>query len=113
MKNRIRRTLFAAALALSLTQPAFAASSMDMGDEPSVVPMIFDVVVMRPLGLVATAVGTAFYVFPVVPIMAITRPTDVFKPIKPLVGYPVQFTFLDPIGMHPGPTERLCRSSDC
>jgi hypothetical protein len=117
MPNRIRR--FAAAfaiagLALSLAQPALAVSRMaDTGDERSVVPMIFDVVAMRPIGLLTVVIGTVFYIVPVAPIMAITRPTDIFKPLKPLVGYPVQFTFRDPIGQHPGPPERLCRSNDC
>jgi hypothetical protein len=103
MKNRIRRTLFAAALALSLAQPAFATSNLDQGDEPSAVPIIFDALVMRPLGLVMTAVGTAVYLVPVAPIMLVTRPTEIAKPIGPLVGAPMRFTFKDPIGHHPQP----------
>ena len=104
MRNRIRSTLFAVAvLALSLAQPAFAASSMDMGGEPSAVPMIFDVLVMRPIGLAMTAVGTVVYLVPVAPIMLVTRPTDIAKPIGYLIGAPASFTFKDPIGYHPQP----------
>ena len=76
MRNRTRRNVFAAALlALSLAQPAFASSRMEMGDEPSAVPMIFDALFMRPIGLLMTAVGTVVYIVPVAPIMLVTRPT--------------------------------------
>ena len=119
MLNRIRHfsaALATAALALSLAVPARADRVTDTSAEPSYAPMIFDAVFLRPVGLVMTALGVAFYVVPVAPFMLVTRPTDVFKPLKPMVGYPVQFTFLDPIGVHPGTTEGLCRSShggDC
>ena len=105
MQNRIRR--FAAALAtaglvLSLATPALASDRPYAVDaEPSAMPMIFDVLVMRPVGLAMTIVGTVTYVFPVAPIMAVTRPADLGKPIGPLVGAPARFTFSDPIGEHP------------
>ena len=105
MQNRNRRFVAAfaiAGLALSLAHPALAVDRMaEVGDEASAVPMIFDVVVMRPIGLVAVIVGTLFYIVPVAPIMAITRPTDIGKPLGPLVGGPARFTFKDPIGQHP------------
>ena len=104
MRNRTRRNVFAAALlALSLAQPAFASSRMEMGDEPSAVPMIFDALLMRPMGLLMTAVGTVIYIVPVAPIMLVTRPTDIAKPIGYLIGDPARFTFKDPIGQHPQP----------
>jgi len=107
MQNRIRRFAAAFAIAglvLSLAHPALAVDRMAEGeDEPSAVPMIFDILVMRPIGLTTVAVGTLFYIVPVMPIMAITRPSDIFKPLGPLVGGPVRFTFKDPIGHHPQP----------
>ena len=63
--------------------------------------MIFDIAVMRPIGSGRDDRRNLFYVFPVVPIMAITRPSDIAKPIGPLVGVPARFTFKDPIGQHP------------
>jgi hypothetical protein len=104
MSNRIRH--FAAAfatagLALTLALPARADRMTDLSNAPSSVPMIFDVLVMRPIGLLATVMGTVFYVVPVAPIMALTRPTEIAKPMGPLIGAPARFTFKDPIGHHP------------
>jgi hypothetical protein len=104
MLNRIRH--FAAALAttglaLSLALPAHADRVAEISNEPSSVPMIFDVAIMRPIGLVTCVLGAAFYLVPVAPIMALTRPTEIGKPLGPLVGAPLRFTFKDPIGHHP------------
>ena len=104
MLNRIRHfaaALATAGLALTLALPARADRVAEISNEPSSVPMIFDIVIMRPLGLLATGVGAAFYVFPVAPMMALTRPTEITKPLGPLVGAPARFTFKDPIGHHP------------
>jgi hypothetical protein len=105
MPNRIRRfstALATASLVFALAHPALAMErSYDIGDEPSSVPMIFDVLVMRPIGLLMTGLGCVVYVVPVAPIMAITRPADIAKPLGPLVGAPARFTFKDPIGQHP------------
>jgi hypothetical protein len=103
-RNRIRHTLLAVAvLALTLAQPALAMSSADMGDEPAAVPMAFDILLMRPLGLLMTGFGTLVYLVPVAPIMLVTRPTEITKPIGYLIGAPARFTFKDPIGHHPQP----------
>jgi hypothetical protein len=105
MLNRIRR--FAAAfatagLALTLALPARADRVAETGgDEPNTVPVVFDVAVMRPLGLLTCVVGAAFYLVPVAPIVALTRPTEIAKPLGPLVGGPLAFTFKDPLGHHP------------
>jgi hypothetical protein len=104
MLSRIRRSaaaFVAAGLALSLALPARADRVAEISQEPSSVPVIFDVAVMRPLGLLATVVGAVFYVVPVAPIVALTRPTEIAKPLGPLVGGPLQFTFKDPLGHHP------------
>ena len=74
-----------------------------MGDEPSAVPMAFDALLLRPLGLLMTGFGTVVYLVPVAPIMLVTRPTDIAKPIPYLIGAPARFTFKDPIGHHPQP----------
>ena len=105
MPHRIRRfvaPLVLAGLLVSLAHPALAGNrAFETETQSSQVPMMFDVLVMRPLGLAATVVGAAFYVFPVAPMMAITRPKDIAKPLVPLVGEPARFTFSDPIGHHP------------
>lgn len=105
MPNLIRRlaaALATAGLILSLAHPALAANRYGAAsDEPATMPLIFDAIVMRPVGLAATLVGTVFYAFPVLPIMSITRPTDIGKPFRPLVMAPARFTFVDPLGYHP------------
>jgi len=91
----------AAVLALALALPARADRVAEISNEPSSVPVIFDVAVMRPLGLLTCIVGAAFYVVPVAPIVALTRPSEIAKPLGPLVGGPMRFTFKDPLGHHP------------
>jgi hypothetical protein len=104
MLNRIRH--FAAAfatagLALTLALPARADRVAEISDEPDSVPVVFDIAVMRPIGLLTCVIGAAFYVVPVAPIVALTRPTEIAKPLGPLVGGPLRFTFKDPLGHHP------------
>ena len=104
MLNRIRQftaASAAAALALALAQPARADRVAEIGNEPSSVPVIFDVAVMRPIGLITCVIGAAFYLVPVAPIVALTRPSEIAKPLGPLVGAPMRFTFKDPLGHHP------------
>ncbi len=103
MLNRIRHfaSAFAiAGLALTLAAPA-RADRLSGAGESSSVPVVFDVLVMRPIGLLTSVVGLAVYLVPVAPIVALTRPTEIAKPLGPLVGGPLRFTFKDPLGHHP------------
>jgi len=104
MLNRIRQftaASAAAALALALALPARADRVAEISNEPTSVPVIFDIAVMRPIGLLTCIVGAAFYLVPVAPIVALTRPSEIAKPLGPLVGGPMRFTFKDPLGHHP------------
>ena len=62
-------------------------------------PILLDAMVLRPLGLVLTAVGAAAFVIPGAFTM-MTRPTDIGKPFKVLVGNQFRYTFMDPLGAH-------------
>ena len=62
--------------------------------------VVFDALVLRPVGLVATIVGTVLFVVPVAPVVALTRPTDLSKPFDALVMRPLRYTFADPLGHH-------------
>lgn len=100
--GRITAAIALAALVLSLAAPAAASAFFkDEGDRNTAVPLLVDVLLLRPTGLALTALGTLFYAFPVAPIMAITRPTDIMEPAGPLIMRPARFTFRDPIGQHP------------
>ena len=97
---------FAAALVgvalLASSVPAHAqAFNKDTSGVPGQVPVVVDVMLLRPLGLLMTAGGLVLYAFPVLPLTAVTRPSDIFKPLGPLVAAPAKFTFSDPLGYHP------------
>ena len=98
----IARAILALALVVSLASPAAAASSLgkDSGDVEQSVPIVFDALLLRPIGLALTILGTVFYAVPVAPITAITRPSDLGKPFKLLVVTPARYTFADPLGQH-------------
>jgi hypothetical protein len=49
---------------------------------------------------VVTALGSVLFAFPVAPIVALTRPADLRKPLDFLVLRPARFTFVDPLGHH-------------
>jgi hypothetical protein len=105
MSLRFRRyaaALSAAVLLIAAASPIAAASRMvDDGDRPNSVPVVFDAIVLRPIGLMMTVFGAMFYAVPVAPIVAMTRPTDLGKPLSILVVGPARFTFGDPLGQHP------------
>jgi hypothetical protein len=88
---------------LATSAPALASEAgigRDDGGVPGQVPYVVDAVILRPLGLLMTAGGLILYAFPVLPLVAITRPSDMFKPLGPLVAAPAKYTFSDPLGYH-------------
>ncbi len=89
-------------LVLGLASPAAAASALgrDHGDLEGSVPVVLDVLLLRPIGLAMTFAGAALYAFPVAPLTAMTRPSDLAKPFKLLVVVPAKYTFVDPLGLH-------------
>ena len=104
MRTRFRKltaAVLTGALLLLAAAPA-AAYDQETTELRHSVPMLFDILVLRPIGLVMTLAGAAVYVFPVAPLTLMTRPADIGKPLGLLVATPARFTFVDPIGQHPG-----------
>ena len=102
--SRSIRSLVAALLtsALILTQaaPALAVTTMHSPEnEPSAVPVLIDAMILRPVGMLVTAIGAMGFCM-VAPFVAITRPTDLGKPFNALVVAPARFTWVDPLGRH-------------
>ena len=98
---RIGSAILTVILSLALAIPAASEGlTRDDGDMEHAVPVVIDALILRPAGLMMTALGTVFYAFPVAPIVAITRPSDLGKPFKTLVATPARFTFVDPLGQH-------------
>lgn len=100
MLRRIR--IVAAAVAafalLGAAAPAFAGSSLDNVD-PNSVPAPVDLILLRPIGLVATAAGAVAFV-PAAAVTALFHYESIPNVFDMLVRGPYEFTFVDPIGTH-------------
>ena len=100
MKRCFQGTAAALLVVALILAPAGAAmASAEEFEDRGNVNVLFDAVVLRPLGLMMTAVGSLIVVFPVAPIVALTRPTDLRKPLEALVLRPARYTFVDPLGI--------------
>jgi hypothetical protein len=91
-------TLVAAALIFAQAAPS-AAAARDFENRGEV-NVVFDAIILRPMGLMMTAFGGMLFAFPVAPVVAMTRPTDLRKPLDFLVMRPARYTFMDPLGHH-------------
>lgn len=81
--------------AVMLAFAAMPAGAATMQEEPSSTAIIFDVLITRPLGIVATAVGAAVFVVG----LPFTIPTrSVGLAADKLVVDPLAFTFRRPVG---------------
>lgn len=87
------------ALALALVVPAAPALAEVERQHHQSAPM-FDLLVLRPLGLGATAVGLVLMVPAAVVMTVIGQPDEMSRPWNTLVAEPARFTFSDPIGSH-------------
>ena len=97
MKN-INERIVVLFLAVSLIfvpcMPAFAAYGMSE-DEPTTESMLGDAVVARPLGLISTIVGAAFFVVSL-PFSALGGNTG--EAAEKMIVAPAKFTFKRPLG---------------
>jgi hypothetical protein len=81
--------LFAATPARAVYDPAESDVTLDQ-DQAEGPAMVLDLVIVRPLGLAATLIGTAFFVV-ALPFEAATR--DFATPAHYLIVEPARFTF--------------------
>ncbi len=91
---------FAAAVVLSMA--AFSASAQGyregIDDSPSAAAMAFDLVVVRPLGIVSSVAGLGLFIVS----LPFTAPQgDIGAAANRLVVDPVFFTFVRPLGETP------------
>ena len=61
---------------------------------------LVDLMVLRPFGLVALAVGTLIFVIPVAPIALLSRPEGLHLAFERLVVNPARYVWADPLGSH-------------
>ena len=93
-----KKSLIIAMIAAMITMPlatnALAIEYWD-AEDPTGGEMVFDFVVLRPVGLVATAIGSVFFVVSS-PFAALGGNMDTAK--EKLVKDPAAFTFKRPLG---------------
>lgn len=102
MTRRLRGLclLFASALLIVSTAAPAAAdatSSRGLSADMARPSPVIDAIVLRPLGILATAVGTMGFVM-ASPIFLVTRPQEIDEPFKALVAHPAWWTWGRPLG---------------
>lgn len=91
----LKRTVAFLLAAVMLSLAAVPAGAATMEQEPSSTAIVFDVLITRPLGIVATAVGAAVFIVGL-PFTIPTRSVGVAA--EKLVADPLKFTFRRPVG---------------
>ena len=99
--NRLPRMLAVLFTACLLTTPALGAGDFEAGfpEENATSHPAVDVLLLRPLGLVALASGVSLFI-PAGAITLITRPAEIGEPYEWLVAGPARYVWKDPIGGH-------------
>jgi hypothetical protein len=100
MFSKLRGLLVTFMICALLSVPSAASAFTDSDDvDQRSVNIVFDALILRPIGLVVTIGGAVAYGVTAA-IVGITRPKDIGKPLGPLVIAPARYTFVDPIGQH-------------
>jgi hypothetical protein len=86
-------------LLLGSTQAWSQAAEINPTGEKSS-PPIFDLFILRPIGMVALAAGSLLFLAPVAPLTLITKPTQIGKPFDKMVMQPARYLVADPLGEH-------------
>ncbi len=101
MRIRLRRFIAAMAVAAVVAGSPLSALAKTSHENSGAgsVPVMLDVALLRPIGFFTTVIGAITYLA-IAPFVAIIRPTDILKPLEPLVLVPGRFTWVDPLGTH-------------
>lgn len=91
----LKKTIAFLLITIMLSLTALPVEAATMEEEPSSTAIVFDVLITRPLGIVATAVGTAVFIVGL-PFTIPTRSVGVAA--EKLVVDPLAFTFRRPVG---------------
>ena len=100
LRGLVATLVVCALLAVSAAPASAATLASNSSEQQRSVNVLFDAFVLRPLGLVLTISGAVAYGVVVAPLVAMTRPSDLGKPLEPLVLRPARYTFVDPLGEH-------------
>lgn len=88
--------LFVTAALLSASALASDGGRGGIDDRPSAGAMAFDLLLVRPLGLVSTVLGTGLFILQLP--FDIGQDDGVKAPFEKLVAEPARFTFTRPLG---------------
>lgn len=94
----VSRFLAATVVAALVAGPALAEKQFSNVESSNASPM-FDVLVMRPVGLIGLAFGALLWL-PAAAMTAAVQPSEVSKPTEMLIKKPYRYVFDDPIGSH-------------
>ena len=95
------RKVALAVAALMIATSASAESTFHPTQDPTgATPILFDAMILRPIGFVVTVGGFIGFVVRS-PIVAATRPQDIGKVWKEMVVKPAHYVWVDPLGYHP------------
>jgi hypothetical protein len=92
---KLASAVVAAAL---LSSPALAGQEFT-DVEASHVSDSFDLIVMRPVGLIGLGIGAVLWL-PAAGMAALVQPSEIKKPTEALIMKPYRYVFSDPIGSH-------------
>ena len=107
MRNLGRSLVAALALVVWLGVPNVSgANSFEDAFVDCSYPKTFDLMIMRPVGLVAVGAGAMLFL-PYGPLAALTSPSSVAEPWDTFVMRPVGFTFGRPLGQCTGDAQDL------
>ena len=99
MSLGIRRTLAALVALLMLGTAAGPAAATRSSEDVANAPVVFDVLVLRPIGFATLALGTGLFLVSL-PLLVVTRPQEIDKPFGHLVAGPAKFLWSDSLGGH-------------
>lgn len=94
----VSKLVAATAIAAVLASPVLAEKQFGDVEASNTSPM-FDVLVMRPVGLIGLGVGALLWL-PAAAMTAAVQPSEISKPTEALIKKPYRYVFDDPIGSH-------------
>jgi len=101
--GRVRRFLAFICVALVVTAGTAPSAMAEVYENPAMdgsSDPAFDLLILRPIGIIGAGIGTLFFLVPVLPLTLITRPQDIGEPFDKLVVQPVRYVVADPLGQH-------------
>ncbi len=103
MPDGFRRAAAAACAALLILAGAAPSWSADLYEDPAqqeTTPPMFDLLVLRPVGIVSAGISALLFIVPVAPFTLLTKPSQIGKPFRKMVVEPARFVVVDPLGKH-------------